>query len=291
MRSAPINPILLLILVQAWARVKKQAPEGFSVDVAVDHGIQGWPEQVFLAPGLRAWLAPLLRAENLCLDDASWGKSSAGPHLCPAASSPWVSPGSLVPLWGGPSAPILDGLDQISSWAPPGSTAIGVRWQETWTQSIPGELLALLDRAHAAGVPVWMHVEFKGQSLALCEDVLRRSTQVGWSWWCPPPSRADALPAWFQAFRPAWGFWLCAPTSDQWAWPWMDMFGRSLVQKMGARAPARSWLADSRQKTAFGRIEADVWSRACDVLGGEEVASTILAQALLRLVRDIPSAR
>ena len=69
------------------------------------------------------------------------------------------------------------------------------------------------------------------------------------------------------------------------------MFGRSLVQKMGARAPARSWLADSRQKTAFGRIEAGVWSRACDVLGGEEVASTILAQALLRLVRDIPSAR
>lgn len=290
MRSAPINPLLLLILVQAWARVKKHAPEGSAADMGVDAFLPGWPDQVPLTPALRAWLAPSLRAESLCLDDAAWTRSLTGPHLCPC-DQPWISPGSLASKWGKPQAPILDTIDEVRACDPTGKSAIGIRWNPEWTSALPGEVLGLVDRSHRQHVPVWMHVEFTGDGVALAEDVLRQSTQVGWSWWCPPPASASALPAWFQAYRPAWGFWLCAPTSDQWAWPWLDMVGRTLVQKMGGRTPPRTWLTDARQKAAFGRLEADVWSRACEVLGGQETAEAILAQALLRLVRDVPAAR
>lgn len=290
MRSAPINPLLLLILVQAWARVKKHAPEGLTLDSGGDALLPGWPEQVPLSPALRAWLSPSLRAESLCLDDVAWTRSLTGPLLCPSGQ-PWTSPGSLASRWGKPQAPVLETIDEIRSCDPADKLAIGMRWSSDWAAALPGEVLGLVDRAHQQHVPVWMHVEFAGSDVALPEDVLRKSTQVGWSWWCPPPATASALPAWFQSYRSAWGFWLCAPTSDQWAWPWLDMVGRTLVQKMGGRATPRTWLGDARQKAAFGRLEADVWTRACEVLGGQEAAEALLAQALLRLVRDVPAAR
>lgn len=289
MRAAPINPLLLLILVQAWARVKREAAgqtSSISPDAAA---IPGWPEGVPLPVGLKNWLLPLLREESLVIEDASWQRTLQSP-IFSSACDQWLAPSSLVKLWGQPSAPVLVSMDEVRECHPEGLRAVGVVWMPEWELGLPGELLSLIARAHQCGVSVWFHVKFTGQKLALSENILRQSTQVGWSWWCPPPERSEDLPDWFNAFRPAWGFWLCVSTSEQWAWPWMDIVQRALVERLSGKPPTRTWVKDSRQKSAFLRIEKEVWSRACDVLGSQEQVDMLLAQALLRLVREFPSA-
>jgi hypothetical protein len=284
---------MLLILVQAWSCVKKMPVEP-SADPSVDGGLPGWPDGVPLPKSVRAWLGPSLRADNLRVEDAAWQRSLASPLLAPSPPCAWQGTSALAKAWGKPHAPYLETLEEIIAWSPPAEdlpSAVALRWSSDWERSLPGPVVALLERAHQLGVPVWMRVPALLEGPALSEEVLRRSTQVGWSWWCDPPASASQLPAWFQAFRPAWGFWLCAPASDQWAWPWMDMTLYSLSRQLGARGQERPWVTDSRQRAAWARLEAEAWTRAREVLGSAEVADALMAQVLARLVKEVPSIR
>lgn len=287
MRSIPVNPIFLLILIHAWARVKKMPMEGMP-DAAIDAGLSGWPEAVATPRAFRRWLDPLLRAETLTVDPESLEKSLSSPIL--RSMDRARCPAHLSRVWGSEKAPVVDipgGFDFA-----PGSDllAIGLNWRPQWAESLPAEALDLLTLAHDNNIQVWVHVP-PSSDLVLSEDTLRRSTQVGWSWWFQPPAKSDELEAWFNQYRPAWGFWLCSPVSDQWAWPWMDIFSRCLVSRMGAKAFDRTWQRDARQKTAWNRVEEQAWKRACEVLGGEDVAMELSARTLLSLVTTQPGLR
>lgn len=281
MRFIPINPICLLILIHAWARVKKMPPD-IAGDAGLDVSLPGWPEAVATSRQFRRWLGPLLRAETLGVDPNALAAAISSPLLRPTSS--YVAPSELARIWGQARAPLLGEGFTLPQGCDP--CAIGLTWQREWEGSLPGPVLDIITQAHQNKIHVWMHVPYSGEGIPLSEDVLRRSTQVGWSWWFQPPTKADELEAWFNLYRPAWGFWLCSPTSDQWAWPWMDMFSRTLVSKMGGKAFDRTWQYDARIKSAWNRIEEQVWKRGCEVLGGEDVAQELLAQALLNVVRS-----
>ena len=287
MRSIPVNPIFLLILIHAWARVKKMPMEGMT-DPTLDGGLPGWPDAVGTPRAFRRWLAPLLRSESLSVDPEALERALSSPIL--RSMDHACSPAQLSKLWGTAKAPVVDNMKSLELARQSDVLALGVNWQPEWTESLPSAILNLITQAHENNIQVWAHVP-ASEDFKLSEDALRRSTQVGWSWWFHPPSKSDELEAWFNQCRPAWGFWLCSPASDQWAWPWMDMFSRGLVSKMGAKTFDRTWQGDARQKTAWTKIEEQAWKRACEVLGGEDVALELFAQTLLNLVKTQPGLR
>lgn len=295
MRSVPINPIVLLILVHAWSRVKKMPADGTG-DAGLDSSLPGWPEAVPVPRNFRRWLGPQLRLESIKIDSQSWEQAVSSPLFQRDCHQGRSSPIELATAWGTDRAPLLATDGQINSFSlrcqdNPPPLAVGVKWRGQWERSLPGAVLDLIARAQENKTQVWMHVPPDLEKFEISEDTLRRSTQVGWSWWFTPPSRSEDFPKWFEKYRPAWGFWLCSPISDQWAWPWMDIFARCLVSKMGARAFDRSWQADARQRSSWNKLEVQAWRRACEVLGGEEETQEMMAQALLCLVRGHPAFR
>ena len=291
MRSVSINPILLLILVHTWARIKKM-PAGGSSEAGLDTSLPGWPESVMVSRNFRRWLGPQLRIEGIRIDPQSWELALSSPLFQRNYNQGRSSPSELATSWGSPQAPVLVTDDEIQALAQDVDSqgdlpllAVGIQWRREWEDALPGNVLGLISHAQKRKTQVWMHIPADFDQLPISEDTLRRSTQVGWSWWFVPPSKSEDFPQWFEKYRPAWGFWLCSPSSDQWAWPWMDIFARCLVSKMGARAFDRSWQGDARQRSSWNKLEIQAWRRGCEVLGGEDEVQEMIAQALLCLVR------
>ena len=296
MRQTKVNPLLLLVLAQAWCRVRPTTSP-----LLPQSPVPGWPVQTACPLPLRRILeGPQGDGLKATLDPAAWRRVWDHPFFSTSTlpGQEAVAPLSVRQLargWGQPDYPVVPDLASarkrlhvLSTWKPGQSAprALRLAWDPAWRQRLPEEVQELLRLREQLGYQVWVQwSQDAWRHTQPTEEDARQAVQLGWSWWCDPPTRADGFPEFFQAFRPLWGFWLASPWSDQWAWPWADCLVKLLAERLSGKPADRYWLEDQRMRAAWGRLDESCWRRASEVLGGEEEIDALAAQVMAEFAK------
>lgn len=116
---------------------------------------------------------------------------------------------------------------------------------------------------------VWLKVEYEDLK-NLNEEWLRKSIQLGWSWWLTPPTNINDFNDFLNVNKDLWRFWFKNQLSDQWVFPWCNIFTQQLISKENPNISVyRNWVSDHRHKSAWLKIENEAFVRIADIFGGE----------------------
>ena len=292
-----LNPLMLMIMTQAWRHVKRVAAPSSAgprpscdgtddAETGVPGGLQADRRQTFIDMDVLATHALSVPGQK-AISDAAWQQMWTHPMLAGNPKHPPLSLRDLARAWDSPQPGIVS-LESLSDLGdvPENALAIRVRWSDQWCVAWPEEWARVLQAKTQHGTQVWLEIPPTPHAWSfLHEHVCRSSIQQGWSWWCVPPTATDQFPAFLAAYRPLLRYWFSNPQSDQWAWPWCDIVVKKIAEHICNRPQDRYWSADQRQKQAWCRLEDDVWVELEKILGGPAALHAIIATVMVDINR------
>ena len=277
-----VNPLMLLIMTQAWCHVKRHhlsapSPQTVSENVGPDGGFPLSSVSESASPETEALSIPV---SGKVFKPDTWNFVWSHPFFKSTADHGALSVRQLARHWGDcsqglPMVSCEKSLsDALAQSQEHGVRAIKIEWNNDWKiQDLPAWLIKLLNERHDKEYQVWMSVR---PTDVLSDDVCRKAVQLGWSWWFMPPDSVQGFPDYFKNSLPQWRFWFTNPQSDQWVWPWADILVKVLCEKSLGSTQDRYWIGDMRQKGAWAKLDEEAWDQLEKIMGGSGLLQSLI---------------
>lgn len=255
-----INPLVLLIMTQAWCNVKHGGADD-SLDKKILNPSFSYNVKNIISPESwdYIWDHPFFKSSDLLVPPLSirqLSRSFGLDNKFPIISSKEQADDLLL-------------KSKNDLFTP---RAIKILWDKNWATEIPSWVLELIGLQNKK-CQVWMGVSSNEN---ISQDICNQALQLGWSWWFDAPTNASEFDAYFKSHQSLIKFWFTHPQSDQWVWPWCDILTKTITEKTFGFKQDRYWIVDGRQKKSWSHLDSLVYDEFEKSMGGHDLCQCFI---------------